>query len=240
MFILIAGCAIEDPTACFEGGGDQTVRSVALESFSRVIVREGIALEIVHGTENSLTINHPENFMDDIEVKIIDDRLILENNSECKFFNGYKPARVRLVALDVNEIRNASQFTVRSIDTLRFDTLTIISEDFLEKEVPIGDFDLLINSQRLSIITNDVSNFYLSGKTQNFNINFASGQGKLESEKLEAQEIFLFHRGTNDLLVNPIQKISGEIRGTGNVIAVRRPAIVEVDEYYTGKLLFRN
>lgn len=110
----------------------------------------------------------------------------------------------------------------------------------IEKEVNVGDFDLLINDQNLAIITNNVSNFTLFGKTQNFDINYASGQGKLLADKLEAQNITLFHRGTNDLLVNPIQEIKGEIRGTGNVISINRPPLAEVTEFYTGKLIFRD
>lgn len=42
------------------------------------------------------------------------------------------------------------------------------------------------------------------------------------------------------MIVNPIQQITGEIRSSGNVIAINRPPIVNVKEFYTGKLIFRN
>ena len=41
-----------------------------------------------------------------------------------------------------------------------------------------------------------------------------------------------------DMIVNPQQSISGELRSTGNVIAKNRPPIVEVEEFYTGRLIF--
>ncbi|NNC69679.1 MAG: DUF2807 domain-containing protein [Flavobacteriaceae bacterium] len=240
MVILVCSCAIEDPFSCFESAGAEISKTMILEDFSRVIVHEGVELEIQQGPENTVTITHGKNFIDNISAEISDSRLRINNSNECKFFNGFKPAKVVLTATDITEIRNASQYTIRSKDTLRFENLTIISEDFIEKEVNVGDYDLVINNQNLSIITNDVSNFTISGKTQNFHINFASGQGKLEADQLIAQDIFLFHRGTNDLYVNPLQEIKGEIRGTGNVIAVNRPPVIDVQEFYTGKLIFRN
>lgn len=238
--ILFGSCAIEDPTACFESSGKEISKTIKIDNFSRVIVREGIKLEIKEGSENSLKIIHGENFIDNISAEIIDGRLNINNNNDCKFFNGFKPAELVLTAANITEIRNASQYTISSRDTLRFNSLTIISEDFNEKEVNVGDFDLLINNQNLSIITNNVSNFSISGKAENFNINFASGQGKLLADNLIAQNIYLFHRGTNDLFVNPVKEIKGEIRGTGNVISINRPPIIEVQEFYTGKLIFRD
>jgi len=238
--IQICGCAIEDPFSCFESAGDEISKTINLENFSRVIVREGVILEVQQGPENSMKITYGENFIDNITTEITDGRLNINNANECKFFNGFKPAKILLTATDINEIRNASQYTIRSKDTLRFENLTIISEDFNEKEVNVGDFDLLINNQNLSIITNDVSNYYISGKTVRFNINFASGQGKLLSESLRANNIYLFHRGTNDLIINPIEEVKGEIRGTGNVISMNRPPVIDVQEFYTGKLIFKN
>ena len=40
------------------------------------------------------------------------------------------------------------------------------------------------------------------------------------------------------MIINPIQKISGIISGTGDVICVNRPPIVEVEALYKGRLIF--
>ena len=42
------------------------------------------------------------------------------------------------------------------------------------------------------------------------------------------------------MIINPIESLRGSIRGTGDVISVNRPPIVEVEEYYTGQLLFED
>jgi len=240
LLCLTAGCAINEPGDCFQNTGELTNKTVNLSDFSRVIVREGIALELVQGTANQLEIRYNEGLLDQITFEIIDGRLELNNANGCSFFTGFKPAELRLTAVNLMEIRNASQFTIQSMDTLRFDSLTLISEDFLEDEVNVGDFNLVYKGANLSIITNNVSNFDLSGTADILNLNVASGQGRLEADALRAKSIRLFHRGTSDLVVHPIEEISGEIRGTGNVIVVNRPSLINVDELYTGRLLFRD
>ena len=241
IFVFLAlGCAISDPGDCFEDAGPSSTKSVQLSEFSRVIVREGIELELVYGSENRLEIEYNEGLLDHISYGIVDGRLELNNTNGCLFFTGFKPAKLRLTANNLVELRNASQYTIRSIDTLRFDSLLLISEDFLEDEVNVGDFEIVYKGSTLSVITNNVSNFKLSGTATTFDINVASGQGSLFAEALVAQTVRLFHRGTSDIFVYPVEEISGEIRGTGNVISANRPPVINVDELYTGRLLFRD
>ena len=70
------------------------------------------------------------------------------------------------------------------------------------------------------------------------NINFAAGNGRFEGENLVAQNINIFHRGSNDMVVNPQQSLTGSIRSTGNVISVNEPPLVNVEEVFSGRLIF--
>ena len=42
------------------------------------------------------------------------------------------------------------------------------------------------------------------------------------------------------MIVNPQNKISGQIRGTGDVISINEPPIVEVLQFFTGQLIFQD
>ena len=42
------------------------------------------------------------------------------------------------------------------------------------------------------------------------------------------------------MIVNPQASIKGSIFGTGDVISVNRPPVVEVEELYTGRLIFED
>ncbi|NND51504.1 MAG: DUF2807 domain-containing protein, partial [Flavobacteriaceae bacterium] len=85
---------------------------------------------------------------------------------------------------------------------------------------------------------NNISTFYISGQTENLNVGFFAGAGRFEGSDLIAQNVQVFHRGSNDIIVNPQQSLVGELRSTGNLIALNEPPIVNVQQFYTGQLIF--
>ena len=58
-------------------------------------------------------------------------------------------------------------------------------------------------------------------------------------ENLIAQNVDIFHRGSNDMIVNPHVSLSGELRGVGDLISVNEPPTVNVEQFYTGELIFQ-
>ena len=67
---------------------------------------------------------------------------------------------------------------------------------------------------------------------------YFAGAGRFEGANLIAQHIIVFHRGSNDMIVNPQQSLSGELRGSGDLISVNTPLSVDVEQYYIGELIF--
>jgi len=55
-----------------------------------------------------------------------------------------------------------------------------------------------------------------------------------------AQNANIFHRSSNDLIINTQQSITGEIRSTGDVLLVNTPTLIEVEQFYTGQLIFED
>ena len=70
------------------------------------------------------------------------------------------------------------------------------------------------------------------------NIGLYAGDSRVEASDLIIQNLNIFHRSTNKMIVNPQQSIIGEIRSLGDVISKNIPPVVEVTEYYTGTLIF--
>jgi len=85
-----------------------------------------------------------------------------------------------------------------------------------------------------------VSSFYITGQTENLYIGFFSGSGRFEGENLTAQNVEVFHRGSNNIIVNPQLSITGALYSTGDLVSVNRPETVEVEEFYTGRLIFED
>ena len=139
------------------------------------------------------------------------------------------------------EIKNSSGLTVSSHGVLNYTNLKLVSEDFNDKTVTHtdGDFNLHVNSDKIDIVVNNLSSVFMSGSVNDLSIGFYSGDARFEGSNLIVQNIDIFQRSSNDMIVNPQQSITGEIRGTGDVIAVHRPPLVDVEEFYTGKLIFK-
>jgi hypothetical protein len=103
-----------------------------------------------------------------------------------------------------------------------------------------GDFFLQVNSNTLRIVANGISVFYLSGQVQSASFIFSDEQPRLEARDLVVQNVQIVQVSANKMIVNPQQSITGEIRGTGDVISVNRPPTVAVEELFTGRLLFED
>ncbi len=60
----------------------------------------------------------------------------------------------------------------------------------------------------------------------------------MEAVDFLIQELIVFHRSTNKIIINPQVSIIGEIRSLGDIISENNPPVVNVVEYYTGRLIF--
>lgn len=105
-------------------------------------------------------------------------------------------------------------------------------------EFTLGDFRLTVNSDHVTVVSNNLSFFYLDGPVENLFVGFYSGSGRFEGENLVVQNADIYHRGSNDMVVNPQLSLTGQLLGTGNLISVNEPPLVDVERIYTGQLLF--
>jgi len=237
ILFFLFGCT-DNTSDCLSSSGAIVNKAISLTSFSKVIIHEGIELEIKQGSENSLQISYGKNLIDNISSTIKEDVLSIDNSS-CNLIRDNKPAKITLTAINISEVRNASQYAVFSKEIIRFNSLTLISENHKIDYTNVGDFNLLIKNNELNIASNGVSNFTIRGKTNKLSVNFYAGEGKFNGGNLTAKNVDIFHRGINTITIQPIQELTGEIRGVGDVIAMNKPPVIDVTEFYTGKLIFK-
>ena len=237
ILFFLYGCT-NNTSDCLSPSGAIVNKTISLTNFSKVIIHESIEIELKQGSENSIQIYYGKNLIDNIST-IVKNELLSIDNSTCNLIRDNNPAKIVLTAIDISEIRNSSQFSVFNKEIIKFSSLTLISENYNEDYVNVGDFNLLIDNKDLNIISNNVSNFTITGNTENLFIGFYAGVGKFNGENLMAQNVNLFHRGINEIIVSPTQQLTGEIRSSGNVISVNKPPIIKVKEFYSGKLIFK-
>jgi len=237
--ILIVACNSEDASDCFQTEGNLVQQEVEVNSFERILVNRDIELIVKEGAEHKVIIETGENLLNDVLAKVVDDELQLTDFNTCNYVRNYGITKVYVTAPNLKRIRNSSQYEVSSDGVLTYPELSLVSEDFnAPGSFTVGDFRLQINSEKLSIVSNNISTFYISGTVTNLFVGFYAGTGRFEGENLIAQNVDVFHRGSNDMIVNPQVSLSGELRGTGNLISKNEPPTVTVEQFYTGRLIF--
>jgi len=234
------GCDTEKVPDCFKSEGTIVTEEFAVTAFEEIMVYERVKLFIEQGAEYRVVVETGKNLIDEVSVKVENNRLSIRNANSCNLFRDYEITRVFVTTPTLKWLQNSSGSAIESIGILKFENLWLRS--FNQEEDPAihtdGDFILNLDVENLRITNDNFSNYFLTGKVENFDAFFAAGDGRLEAADLIVQHADIFHRGTNKMILNPIQSIKGEIRSIGDVIAKNRPPIVSVETFYTGRLIF--
>jgi len=238
--IFFLSCNSEKGLNCFQAEGERIEHEIPVEAFSKIIVEERLQLVVKQGETQKVVLATGENLVNDIEVSVTDGVLTLFNDNGCNLVRDYNISKVYVTTPELTEIRNASGYEVQSDGVLSFDSLTLTSEDVEEEDFyhKDGDFRLELDVNTLNITANGLSNFFISGAAETANIEFLEGDIRFEGANFTIQNANIYHRGTNKVIVNPIQSLRGSVLSTGDLISVNRPPIVEVEETYTGRLIF--
>jgi hypothetical protein len=239
IIITLFACDSESTLDCFQTAGTIVQEEVIVPNFDRILVNRDIELVIKQGLDYQVIIETGENLLNDVTAKVVNNQLILTDTNRCNFVRDFGITKIYVTTPVLEEIRCSTQFDILSDGVLAFDDLTLVSENFNAPETfPIGDFRFNLDVDNLRIDSNNLSFYYLSGVVNNLSINFSSGNGRFEGRDLIAQNVSIFHRGSNDMIINAQQALTGIILSTGNVISVNQPQTVDVNQVFNGRLIF--
>ncbi|MDO6490390.1 MULTISPECIES: head GIN domain-containing protein [unclassified Cellulophaga] len=239
--VLVYGCNSENASDCFQNAGDTIREEIVVEPFTAITVFENSALVIKEGPVQKVEVETGEYLRSDIDAKVVDGKLILTNTNGCNFTRDYGLTTFYVTAPNLTSIRSSTGFDISSDGVLSYPSLALLSEDFgdTEADFTTGSFTLELLDTKVSIVSNGAAYFDLKGTAKSLNVVFAAGDSRLNAENLITKNVNVNHRSSNDILVNPQESISGTIRGVGDVISYYKPANINVEELYKGKLIFK-
>ena len=238
---LFFGCNVDNAPDCIQSSGEIIQQEIFVEPFDKITVFERTQLIVSQGPF-SVVLETGENLANEVDIFVSDGRLIIENNNSCNLVRDYGITKVFVTVPNLVEIRNSSGLTVTSDTTLNYQNLTLLSEDLEEEDAfhTNGDFQLNLNVENLTITQNGLSNFFLSGTVENLDLNFLLGDARFEGRNLSVTNADVFHRGTNDIIINPQESLTGQMLSTGDMIVTNTPPILDVDVLWTGQLIIEN
>ncbi len=235
---IISGCDSENAPGCFKTAGNIIQQEITLGDFDKILIYQGVSLIIKEGATQQVILESGSNLIGNVTIEVINNQLIAKDNNGCNLVRDYGLTKIIVTSPNIVEIRNSSEQSVKSEGTLTYPTLRLLAEDYQSSYTNVGDFNLSVNNNNLSITANGISNFYIDGQTNNLNVGFFSGDSRFEGKNLIATNVNITHKSSNDILVNPQTKIEGDIFSYGDVRAFNQPAIIDVTEHFRGKLIF--
>lgn len=236
IFIFLLNCNSEDGSDCFTKQGKIQTKEIFASDFDEIHIGEGIELILEESNQSMIELTYGKNFIQNVHFDVVDGTLKIENKTSCSVLRNYHAAKVFIRLSELKKVHSASQYSVKSKGILRFPHLEL--ESGIDKETASTVFEMTIENKSLLIDDNISSVFKIAGSTDFLTVNFWAANGRLEAENLHAKEIFIFHRSSNDMRVFPIEKISGKLMSTGNLVLKNVPEIIEVEQIYTGKIIY--
>ena len=239
ILILYISCNSENAGDCFQTAGKIVQQEVDVPTFEKIVVHEQIELHIKQGSTQKVIIESGENLLNGITAEVVDGELILKNYNSCNFVRKYDLTKVYVTSPNLNTIRNASELNVYSVGTLTYPSLYLRSSGEKSEFLSVGDWHLTIENNSVAVWSNGISNFYIAGTTNNLDLNFSDGDTRFEGQNFLSKNVNIRQVSSNDMLVHPLESLTGTIHSMGNVVSYNKPPIVTVDVQNRGKLIFK-
>lgn len=239
---MLVACNSEDAFNCIQSAGTITREEVEVAEFTKIRIEDDVSLVIKQSETQNVIIETGANLRGDVSVEVADETLVIRDSNRCNFVRDFGITKAIVTTPVLTEIRNSSEFDVVGEGVLRFPFLELVSNTTggIEDSRKSGDFTLEIECEDFRVAANGFSGFYISGFAEKAAIGFEDETPRFEGANLIVNKMRILQRSASLMIVNPQLSLKGEIRGTGNVIAVNRPPEVEVEEFFTGRLIFQD
>lgn len=242
---LTTSCNSEDANDCLQTDGDIVTYLVELPPFTKIQMENDIRVILKEGPMQQVLVETGENLIPDLVFKVEQETAILQNNNGCNFLREYGRTLVTITSPNITFIRQASSFEIESEGTLTYPDLTIWSNTNpnslnIQDQNKSGRVTLQVDTELLVIQANGSSNFQLSGRADEANINFSDEFPQLNARDFIVDDLTIAHTSAATMVVSPQNSITGVIKATGDVICTTQPPIVDVDVLFTGQLIFEN
>ena len=241
LFLGLFSCNSEDANDCLQTQGDLVQKVYDVPNFSKIRTEHNMSLVVKVGDTQEVIVETGENLFNDVLVYVDGDVLVLRDNNGCNLVRDFGITKAIVTSPNITEIRNGSSYDVVGEGVLNYPDLRLISNTTggFEDIRKSGDFTMTVAAQNLLVEANGFSGFYIDGTAENATVSFEDEVPRFEGANLKVNHLRIFQRSANVMVVNPQMSIRGRIVGVGDVIAVNRPEIIEVEELYSGRLLFQ-
>jgi len=232
IFFTIAGCN-PDGIGCFKSSGSRETIGVNVQDFTAIDVTNNIEVHLSAGTTKSVQLTAGSNIIPGIQIEVIDGILYLGNLNTCNWTRNYDNPVVEISNPALTKIIQRGHGGVLSNETLTYENLEI------DNNHGTGIITLDVNIKNLIIVSNEVTNFYITGRVDQLKLGYLYCDGIFFGEDLRVIDCEVTHIGSNSIHLDVSGSLKGDILGLGDVIVHHQmPKTVDVNISGGGNLIF--
>lgn len=236
LLLNLVACKKAEDRRCLKFSGDYTERTLPLEAFNRLDLREHIHFVLIQDSTNQLIIKGGKNLLSWVEVTQDQGLVTVSNRNRCNYLRKYAIPTVEIHVTNLINILYQGTETCINEDTLTTNYLTLTFRD--------GGGSMDLNVKALDIKaenTHGWGNLVVQGVCQTFRANLM-GDGAFDARKLtvtNALKIITVSSRDQWFYVQDIP-LSVQIEGIGNVRYLGHPSGIFLNKYGKGDLIDAN
>ncbi len=222
----------KDGAGCFDKAGNITAVPMDVSPFSQIDVNTNVDVQLLPDGPDRVEVEAGENLIEGIRLTVVDNVLTIENLNTCFWSIGYTHPLVRIRNAKLEKIIQHGYGRIYSSDTLRLEELS------LQIDGASGGIDLLIDAERIRLVSNALGPITLKGRSVNLKANHAWGDGILYAKELEVKKCTINQSGSNRMELNVLGELNGSLNNLGDVYLFnQKPTNVAVEFTNQGKLI---
>lgn len=232
LFFLTA-CEKTPVLDCFVSTGKIVKEERQLGQFRTVLLMDNINLILSQSNKNRLVVEAGSNLMGKIVTEVENDSvLILKNDNRCNWVRSFdKPVNVYLEFKQLELIEYRSIGDVSNADTLRLDSLSV------DVKEGAGKIELLIKTPLVYCnLHYGTADIFLKGFAD-LSYVFGDGFGRIDNRDLNASQVFVTNKSSNDMYLNARLRLGATIENIGNIYYRGNPSEIELQRTGSGELI---
>lgn len=230
---IVATQSCTDIDDCFRGTGSRQTETRYTEAFDRIYLTDNIDLRIHIGQDHQLDLSGGDRLLPQVETQVENGTLRISNGNRCNWTRDFKER----IVIDAYTPALKAIYLEDAIGNVTFMD-TVHSDVFrLDSFSSMGTYQLLLNCTTATLaIHNGSADLKVSGLVRN-QYGYSAGYGKFDAGNLATHFAYITNKGTNNIIVNPVNLLDALIEESGNIYYSGQPDSIRFRNSGTGKLI---
>ena len=233
IFTTLLSCEKSPLLDCFNSTGEIISEEREVGNFNSILLRHNVNLHLRQAQTNKIIVKAGSNLMSKRGTEVNNNgQLEIRNSNSCNWVRSFEiPIDVYLDFVKLDSIEYRSVGDVIAEETLFLDTLKL---DVLEGA---GRIELNLDAKLIFCgLTNGTADIVLKGDCEISYI-YSAGSGLIDNRELSSKFVYVNNKSSNNVYLQATVEMGATIENIGDIYYAGNPAVINLNQIGTGKLI---